>query len=235
MNEIIRKFQFKILNIFSQCSKTFALSGGTALDIFYLHHRFSKDLDFFSPHYDLAEIDYLVNRFKKVTKRICLEDELLSSDKARVRFYIAKIEGMDLELKIDFIEDVFFKKPKIKRFNNIPVYDVKHIYFQKIVSLVGTNLKLDITGREVTTGRKESRDVVDIYYLSKKILPLHKFLKTIDNVYKRGMVQWYRSYSRQELKLEVLDLDIYDKDFDTSKMIKYLDEEIEKFVEETIW
>jgi len=45
------------------------------------------------------------------------------------------------------------------------------------------------------------------------------------------MVQWYRSYSRQELKIDLLELDIYDKNFDSSKMIAYLDNEMKKFIE----
>jgi len=47
MDEIVRRIQLKVLQEFSKLSKTFALSGGTALELFYLGHRFSKDLDFF--------------------------------------------------------------------------------------------------------------------------------------------------------------------------------------------
>jgi len=47
----------------------------------------------------------------------------------------------------------------------------------------------------------------------------------------RGMVQWYRSYSRQELKVDLLELDIYEKKFDSSEMISYLDNEMKKFIE----
>ena len=92
----------------------------------------------------------------------------------------------------------------------------------------------DEMGREAATGRSEARDVFDVYYLSKKIEPLHKFIKKIDHQYQRGIVQWHRSYSRQEIKFGLHDLDVYDKKFDVSEMIRYLDNEIKKFIHEVM-
>jgi len=109
---------------------------------------------------------------------------------------------------------------------------LKNIYFQKIIALVGTDLVRDRIGREIATGRGEVRDIIDIYYLSKKVCPLHKFMKNLVREHQRGIVHWYRSYSRQEVKLGVFDLDIYDKYFDVSKMITYLDKEIREFMSE---
>lgn len=233
MDKVIRDTQLKLLETFSETSKTFALSGGTALELFYLKHRFSRDLDFFSAKYNVKEIDTLISKFNEVViGKIKLENELVTPYKARVRFYTVKIRGTTLPLKIDFIEDVFFDKPKIKKFDEIPVYDANDIYFQKIVALLGTYLVRNDTGREIITGRKEVRDVVDIYYLSKKVCPLRRFIKNLTREYQRGLVHWYRSYPRQEVKLGVLDLDIYDKNFDVLEMITYLDNELKKFIGE---
>lgn len=230
-DDLIRKVQLKILKAFSDKPGTFALSGGTALEIFYLKHRFSRDLDFFSRVYDTNEIDELISRFSRViNKKIKLVNEYFTPAKARARFYATEVGGTKLPLKIDFIEDVFQKKPKIRIFDKISVYDAKDIYLQKIIAIIGTRLMPNHTGREIITGRKEARDIVDIYYLSKRISPIHVFLKSIDNIYQRGVIQWYRSYSRQELKLDVLDLNIYDKNFSVSEMISYIDDEIEKYI-----
>jgi predicted nucleotidyltransferase component of viral defense system len=235
MDTIIREAQLKLLRTFAKESKTFALAGGTALELFYLRHRFSRDLDFFSPKYDLKEIDSMISKFEKtIEEPIKLENEFFTPDRAKVRFYVAKIKGTKTPVKIDFVEDVFFHKPTIKRFGGIPVYDVEEIYFQKIMALVGTRLVLDEVGREISTGRRAIRDVVDIYYLSKEVEALHKFMKKLSHQYQRGIIHWYRTYSRQETKLGVLDLEIYDKNFDVSGMIRYLDEEIEKFMHEVI-
>ena len=232
----VRKAQQKILGVFSNKAKSFALSGGTALELYYLKHRFSADLDFFSPKYDLGEIGELVLEFEKCSNgKIKLESEFIAAGRANVRFYTVPIKGLDRRLKIDFVEDVLFKTPVIKRFKGVPVYSIDHIYFQKIVAIAGTRPGEDDIGKEILRGgRREARDAFDIYMLSKKIRPLHIFLKDVPRQLQRGMVQWYRTFSRQELKLGLLDLDIYDSKFDGREMIIYLEDEIKKFVKETL-
>lgn len=231
MDKIIRHTQLELLKVFSKSSKTFALSGGTALELFYLKHRFSRDLDFFSPRYNVKEIEGIILKSNKyLDSPLRLQDELFTRDRARVRFYTGKVKGTELPLKLDFVEDVYSESPGIKRFKGIPVYSIEDIYFQKIMTLVGSNLRQDITGREITTGRREARDIVDVYYLSENICPLHKFIRKFSDIYKRGIVYWYRTYSREELKFGVLDLDIYDKNFDVSRMITYFDSEIKKII-----
>ena len=235
MDRKIREAQLKLLEVFPSMSRTFALSGGTALKLFYLKHRFSKDLDFFSAQYNFKEIDTLVTAFNNSFRRkLKLENELIVGGKARVRFYSLSVPSATSPLKIDFIEDVLFKKPTIQKFEGIPVYDVKNIYYQKIATIVGTRLGLDETGREIIGGRRDVRDIVDLYYLSKKICPLHKFIQKLSSIYKRGIVYWHRTYSRRDFKIEVIDLDIYDRNFDPSEVITHLDIEIQKIIAEVI-
>jgi len=235
MEKTIRDIQLKLLKSFAKEARTFALSGGTALELFYLKHRFSRDLDFFSPKYDLKEINRLVQTFgEAINGPVSLENEFFAPNHAKVRFYTVKPKGTSSALKIDFVEDVFFDKPAIKKFNGIPVYDARNIYFQKIITLTGSRPAKDETGREITTGRREARDAFDIYYLSRKIKALHVFMKTLDRQYQRGIIQWYRSYSRHDIKLGVLDLDIYDKNFSVSEMIRHIDAEIKKFMAEVM-
>lgn len=231
MEKIIRDAQLKLLKAFARGRGTFALAGGTALELFYLKHRFSRDLDFFSPEYRIEEINALARIFSEtMSVPVKLEGELIASNKASVRFYTIKIKGAEAQLKIDFIEDVLVKNPSIKKIDGIPVYSAKNIYFHKIMTLIGSFLIKDEIGREIPAGRKEVRDVVDIYYLSKKIEPLHQFLKSLNRQHQRGIIQWYRSYSRQDVKHGVLDLSLYDKDFDVSEMIDHLDSEIKTFM-----
>lgn len=231
----IRQAQKKILKLFSKEAGHFALSGGTALELYYLSHRFSADLDFFSPQYDLSEINNLVSAFNKcIVDKLRLESEFIAAGRARVRFYTVPIEGSKRLLKIDFVEDVLFENPTIRKIEGVRVYSVEDIYFQKIVAIAGTRPELDEIGRQVMEGRKEARDVFDIYMLSKKIKPLHVYLRTVSQLFQRGMVHWYRTFSRQELKLSLLDLDIYDNKFDAKEMIIYLEKEIKQFIKEVI-
>lgn len=232
----VRRAQQEILEAFSRKRRSFALSGGTALELYYLKHRFSADLDFFSPEYEIREIDGLILEFEKCSDgKIKLESEFVAKSQAKVRFYSMSIKGLDRPLKIDFIEDVLFKTPLIKRIKGIPVYSIDHIYLQKIVAIAGIRPAKDEIGREILAGgRREARDVFDVYMLSKKIRPLHIFLQGLSRQLHRGMIQWYRTFSRQELKLGILDLDIYDDKFDVKEMLIYLESEIKKFMRRVI-
>lgn len=235
MDHKIRQAQDKILAVFAKKARHFALAGGTALELYYLKHRFSADLDFFSPDYDIKEIEELVTAFRaSVSKKLKLENEFIAPRKARVRFYTAPIMGSSRPLKIDFVEDVEFQDPKINKFDGVRVYSAKSIYFQKIGAIAGTISAMDDIGRIVTQGRQKARDVFDVYLLSKKIMPLHNFLKELPRQLQRGMVHWYRTFSRQDMKLELLDLGIYDKEFNSREMILYLENEMKIFIREEI-
>lgn len=231
LNLPIRKAQTKILDIFAKYAGDFALTGGTALELYYLHHRFSADLDFFSPDYNLSEIGNLVDAFARyVGRKIKLEAEFFASGKAKVRFYTIPVKNSKRPLKIDFVEDVYVTKPVIKKFNGVSVYSVNDIYMQKIIAVSGVPSGFDEIGRQVRIGRREeARDAFDIYMLSKKIQPLHIFLKKSPQYLQRGVVHWYRTFSRQEIRLAFLDLDIYEKKFDSKQMIVYLENEIKEF------
>jgi len=233
MDAKIRKVQNRVLQLFSKEGTDFALAGGTALELFYLHHRFSADLDFFSPAYNLAEIDKLVSALKKqIDKNIKLESELMAAGKAKVRFYSMPVKGSERGLKIDFVEDVLIDEPVINVLEGVRVYSAENIYFQKIAAVGGTQSESDAIGRPVMEGRKEARDVFDVYMLSKKIQPLHRFLHNLPGMMQRGMVHWYRTFSRQELKLALLDVALYDTPFNAAEMIVHLEKEIKQFMKE---
>lgn len=235
MNLKIREAQKCVLSFFSKETRAFALAGGTALELYYLHHRFSADLDFFSPEYNLSEIDTLVSVFEKyVHKKIHLESEFIAGGKAKVRFYTIPVKGSERPLKIDFVEDVLFDEPAIKEIEGVRVYSAENIYFQKIVAVGGTQSEIDEVGRRIMGGRKEARDIFDVYMLSKNIQPLHLFLHSVPTPLQKGIVHWYRTFSRQELKLALLDMAIYDAQFNSAEMIIYLENEIKQFMREVM-
>ena len=231
----IREVQKLVLNIFSREAGDFALAGGTALELYYLHHRFSADLDFFSPKYDTSEIDHLISVLKKhVDERIYMESDFVATNKAKVRFYTIPVKNSPRPLKIDFIEDVLFDEPAVLEIENVRVYSVENIYLQKVVAIAGTKIETDEIGRQVMEGRGEARDVFDVYMLSKNIQPLHIFLRRVPDPWQKGTVHWYRTFSRQDLKLALIDLNIYDTKFSSTEMIVYLENEIKQFIKELL-
>jgi predicted nucleotidyltransferase component of viral defense system len=228
----IREIQKEILGVFSRYAEDFALSGETALELYYLHHRFSVDLDFFSPKYKIDEIDKLIKEFEKIPGgELKLESELMAENKAKIRFYTISLKGSERPLKIDFVEDIIFDNPEIKNFDGVRVYGAENIYLQKLIAITGTRIKTDHIGRKIIEGRREARDIFDLYLLSKKVKPLHIFLQNVPGYIQRGIIQWYRRFSRRELKLALFELDIYDKKFDSKKMIIYLENEIKRFIQ----
>lgn len=235
MDNQTRTAQKKVLGAFSKTAQTFALAGGTALEMFYLRHRFSWDLDFFSPAYDLSEIERIVSAIsRELGVKVKLESEFVSAGRAKVRFYTASLKKAARPLKIDFVEDVLIDKPAVNRRDGVRVYDVKEIYLHKIAAIAGTRADVNNVGRLVQEGRKEARDVYDVYRLSQTVQPLHTFLKGIPAPFHKGLIHWYRTYSRPDLKLGLLDLEIYDSQFDVKNLIDHLESEIKLFAKEMI-
>lgn len=231
----MKEAQKGLLESFAKKPGDFALTGGTALELYYLHHRFSADLDLFSPGYDRRQIQDIVRAFTKYSKaKVKLETEFVARNSAKVCFYSVLLKGLERPIKVDFVEDVLFDKPEIKKFGAVPVYSVEQIYFQKITAITGMQEIKDDIDRKFMQGRYEARDAFDIYVLSKKIRPLCMVMKELPRQFQRGIVHWYRTFSRQDIKLGILDLDIYADKFDSREMIIYLENEIEKFIKETI-
>jgi predicted nucleotidyltransferase component of viral defense system len=235
MDKKIRNMQLKVLDSFKKCSGKFSLAGGTALELFYLNHRFSKDLDFFSTQYEKKEIRTIVSALADNMKiNIKIKDEFSAGNMASVSFYEIPIKGASAPLKLDFVEDVIIKKPDIRKFKGVPVYAAENIYHQKICAIAGTNLQTDAAGMEMTSGRNAARDIIDLFYLSKRIAPLSVFLRKMHPSQQRGMVKWYRSFSRHDFKIDFLDFELYDSKLDAASIIRHLEEEINIFMEELI-
>jgi len=231
MDKALRSFQLEVLNIFKGIKTSFALTGGTALEIYYLRHRFSADLDFFSATYNKKEIESIVLALKGLSGvKLRRENEIKLKQAATAVFYTLSKKGLKRPLKLDFVEDNLINHPKIVKFTGIPVYSVEDIYAQKIFAVSGTFIRHDDTGRDFSEGRKEARDAFDIYMLSKKVMPLRKFIQKMPKYAQRGLVHWHNTFSRHDLKIGLIDLDIYEKGFNSHGMLIYLENEIREFI-----
>ncbi len=183
----------------------------------------------------MVEINRLVDVFKRELRRpVKLESEFRAAGHARVRFYSMPVRGAERPLKIDFVEDVLIPKPSVRIRDGIRVYGAEDIYLQKVAAITGTRPQSDAVGRSFQEGRHEARDAFDLYMLSRKIAPLHRFLSKAPAIYQKGMVHWYRTFSRHDLKLGVLDMEIYDRAFDVRDMIAHLEKEIRLFAKEIV-
>ena len=144
----LKEAQKIFLKVFAKHPGNFALSGGTALELYYLHHRNSLDLDFFSPAYNFAQINTIISEFRKSIKcSIKLENEFILANWAKVRFYNVTLKGLKRPLKLDSVEDVIFTRPKIKKFNEVDRKDGLRpgSLFNKVCDSVGDGFCLSGT------------------------------------------------------------------------------------------
>lgn len=124
----------------------FYLTGGTALAEYYLHHRLSEDLDFFSADTPLPfnTIDAFVRTYAKNTGA---ETEM-SAIHDRRRFFLRW--GSDSILKIEFVSYQFPSLNPHEVFDGLNVDTFDDIAANKIMAM---------------TQRCEAKDFVDIYFM----------------------------------------------------------------------
>jgi len=139
--------QDKFLSWWLSLGLPFYLTGGTALGRFYLNHRLSDDLDFFTN----ANAQYTnsiteLNRKIKGQFEVNMEQSLFADD--FTRFFITED---DLFLKIELINDVEYYAGK----------PVPYKY-----GLLDTPLNILSNKLTALVGRDEPKDIFDIIHLS---------------------------------------------------------------------
>lgn len=148
--KILTPSQTQILKILSEDSlfqNNFYLTGGTALSEFYLHHRLSEDLDFFS----FNEIDkiWLNTISAKIAKGISALKDIQESFNRNLVFF-------DLNGQIIKTEFTYFPMP--------------HIEKPKLTGLLPIDSEIDIAVNKFFTiyQKPSARHFIDLFLLQKK-------------------------------------------------------------------
>jgi len=130
-------------------SANFYLTGGTALSEFYLYHRFSDDLDFFTAAetFPQIEIEALVERIRKAIKA----DEVNYRRLYDRRIFFLQYGGG--ELKVEFTQYPFTAINPRKKQKGIFVDSLDDIIANKWMALMD---------------RVEAKDFVDFYFIIKE-------------------------------------------------------------------
>ncbi len=130
----------------------FFLTGGTALSVFYLHHRQSNDLDFFTlKETDLSEIDFSIKTIWK---------NLYTKIKESPNFLSVLIQNV----KIDFVIDPLSFEAERDRY---PLNTNKYLLVDTIENIASNKFCTIVS-------RVEPKDFIDFYFIHKnlKISPL---------------------------------------------------------------
>ncbi len=151
--EILTIYQQQFLEFASKqdyISKNFYLTGGTALAAFYLHHRLSEDLDFFSEkeEVNLRVLTRILGKFEKQIKAAKIEQRSTFG----IHNFFFHFSDKEV-LKIDFS---YYPFPRIERgakFKNIIIDSIYDIAVNKVHTIAM---------------QPRARDYIDIYFLLKK-------------------------------------------------------------------
>lgn len=150
---ILTKDQILFLEEFkknSVLSAVFYLTGGTALAEFYLKHRYSDDLDFFtSDNFPQIEVEGFA---QKIKSRLSAHDATYKKLYDRRIFYFHFDDGRD-DLKIEFTHYPFKQLEQPKNINGILVDSLKDISANKLMAMID---------------RIEPKDFFDLYWIVKE-------------------------------------------------------------------
>jgi len=152
--------QKEILKVFAETegASEFYLTGGTALAAFYLHHRYSEDLDLFTGKEDLVPITS--RAFERNLEREGFALEVLLRTSSFVRLLISKGGG---KVKVEIAQDTPYRlAPVVRTEYGVNVDSLEDIAANKMLALFG---------------RAEPRDFVDVYFLVKEYFDFPKLLE----------------------------------------------------------
>lgn len=151
--EILTKLQKKILLVISPLpdKDAFYLTGGTALSAFYLKHRRSNDLDFFT------NVEEIIFPFSQKIERVLNQDGIKIERKrgfsSFIEFWVTS-ENESTVIHIALDTPFRFEEPKeFQEFPGIKVDSLIDIAVNKLLALFG---------------RAELRDFIDVYFLIKE-------------------------------------------------------------------
>ena len=195
---ILNQFQIKVLADFKKSNlvKKFYLSGGTALSEFYLQHRLSEDLDFFTQ--EELKIDELKKFINAVCKKNSVKKIEFQHGYGLYAFFITTETGE--KHKIDFGQYPFGPIEKLKNFNGLLVEGLFDIAVNKAQTIAS---------------RPRLRDFIDLYFII-KLKPKWTFQELLKKSFEKFEMQTDALQVGQNL-LEV------DKQIDMPIMIKKID------------
>jgi predicted nucleotidyltransferase component of viral defense system len=142
--KILTPLQIKTLDAFfaeAEFARVFYLTGGTALAAFYLFHRYSDDLDFFTHE---NQIEFLWPMLQKLKPSSAFEVVSRTPSYIRIQF----TEG----LRVDFVQDIPYRV-------GVPI--------QRGAWRVDCLENLILNKISAIQGRLDMKDYVDLYFLLK--------------------------------------------------------------------
>jgi predicted nucleotidyltransferase component of viral defense system len=125
------------------------LTGGTALSAFYLQHRYSDDLDFFTRKRSSLTEDF--GNFREILTSIGLVVTSQDTTEAYARLFIHPEDQKDTPLKIEFARDVPAMMATPEIYDHITVDSFEDIAVNKVCTILSRTF--------------ESKDFCDLFFI----------------------------------------------------------------------
>lgn len=183
-NPILYPHQIQFLRLFFQSpfSKTFFLTGGTALSAFYLHHRYSQDLDLFS----LKDFDTLLLRTTL--------SEIANKMNSKMTFHIRSESYNEIYLenrKSSWRQKIDIVKEQPKHFGQMSI--IENITVDSLVNIASNKIL-------AIFGRLDPKDYVDLYFILKKTELSFDKLFQLAKVKDGGLNEFYFANTIDDVK-----------------------------------
>jgi len=142
----------------------FYFTGGTALSEFYLHHRYSEDLDFFSEDKIHEQIvDGFINEVTKKIKEKAIKRKIMGHIITTLKFKDKS------ELKLDFVYQPYTQLEYGRKYKNLKIASIWDIMVDKFYTIFN---------------RLTARDFVDLYFGIKEVgCDLDQLIKALEEKY----------------------------------------------------
>jgi predicted nucleotidyltransferase component of viral defense system len=146
-----------LIDLFFRREQSFYLTGGAALGIFYLQHRLSYDLDFFTP--EQVNWHLVQNLVLDISRRIGANCRTVTAAPGFHRLELTR--GDEREILDFVVEQVPQIDSQKERFGDVRVDTLREIAVNKVCTLLS---------------RSEQKDIIDLFFLSKRGFDVLKLL-----------------------------------------------------------
>lgn len=182
--EILTPFQIQLLKAIgkSPLHENFYLTGGTALSAFYLQHRYSEDLDFFTPNPN--GVILVAPTLQNIAQNMNLELNFTRTLGSFLECFISN--GVEEQVKMDFAHDTPYRlQPTV-------LNSAYNIYVDNQVDIACNKLS-------ALFDRAEPKDFVDVFFICHELLPFTK-LKPLAQQKHVGMDDYWLAIAFQRVQ-----------------------------------
>lgn len=137
----------------------FFLTGGTALSAFYLQHRISEDMDFFTE--EEGQIPRVLPVLQEIVSELDASLEIKRSFRSYLEAFITKEKQI---IRCDFAMDSPYRLEK-------------KIFRQDYGIYVDNVLDISCNKLSALYDRGDPKDFVDIYFIDREVIPFEKLVK----------------------------------------------------------